>query len=137
MQGFFFWDFYERILRTAGGHTPFHRAEAELLGGTASHEFIGELVLEKSGIPAHLVEAVGLHHATGDSPPPLVALIHVANNVANAIGLSYAEGGEAVEYQPGALRTLKLRRDVVSQLVDSLGPTVVNEVKQLVKRCTQ
>lgn len=68
-----------------------------------SHEFIGELLLQKSNMPPELVAAVSLHHATCETPPPLAALTHVANNITKEIGLGYIED-EPVQYTHGAFK---------------------------------
>ena len=136
VQGFFFWELFERILRAMEGGGTFHVAEDELLGGGISHEFIGELLLRKAQMPDSLVRAVGLHHTTGDTPEPLTCILHVANNLTNEVGLGYTENAE-VEYSRAVLDSLRTSRSDLRSVVEQIGGTVVGEVKQLVKQCLQ
>jgi HD-like signal output (HDOD) protein len=115
-------------------NSTFHDAENELSGGMVSHEFIGELLLQKSNMPPELVAAVGLHHATGETPPPLVALIHVANNITKEIGLGYIED-EPVQYTDGAFKALKIGPQIIRHLKAVMSEEVVAQVKQLVRQC--
>ena len=135
IQGLFFWEWFERILDTMErDDCSFHRAETELIGGTVSHGFIGGLLMRKSQMPNSITHAVRLHHATGAAPEALTSLIHVADNLANEIGLGYTEN-VAVEYQRSALDRIKLSVTDVPRLKETYGPTVVEEVKQLVDQC--
>lgn len=136
VQGFFYYEWFERILRQMdGGKTPYHQAESEMSAGI-SHGTIGELLLEKSGMPAELNQAVGLHHTPGESPAPLVALVHVADNVTKDIGLGYVDG-EKGDYSRPALAALGLSREGVRKLNDALGELVTGEVRALVKQCME
>ena len=135
IQGFFFWEWFERIVRTMDSDkSTFHDAENELSGGMVSHEFIGELLLQKSNMPTELVAAVGLHHATGDTPSPLVALVHVANNITKEIGLGYIED-EPAQYTDGAFKALKIGPQIIRHLKAVMSDEVVGQVKQLVRQC--
>ena len=135
IQGFFFWEWFDRIVRTMESDTStFHEAENELSGGMVSHEFIGELLLQKSSMPGELVAAVGLHHATGETPTPLVALVHVANNITKEIGMGYSEG-EPANYTEGAFKTLKIGPQIIRHLKAVMSEEVVAQVKQLVRQC--
>ena len=134
VQGFFFWDWFERILRTMESEEcTYAEAESELMGGMVSHEFIGELLLRKANMPNSLVRAIGLHHVTSETPGTLVSLIHVANGLVKEIGLGYSEN-EASDYTRHALDCLKIGRPDLRRLKDELGPTVESEVAELVKQ---
>ena len=135
VQGFFFWDWFERILRTMqSDESSYHEAENELMGGMVSHEFIGELLLRKANMPNSLVRAIGLHHVTSETPGSLVSLIHVANGLVKEMGLGYLES-ETSDYTRHALDCLKIGRPDLRRLKDELGDTVTSEVTQLVKQC--
>lgn len=133
VQGFFFSDWYERILRTMDDKTSFSKAESEL-GGAITHEWIGELLLRKSDMPSDLVRAVGLHHAVGERPSPLTALVHAADGMAKEMGLGIGEE-EATEFDRKALAVLNLKRDDVRKMSKSYAGLVKGEVRRLVKEC--
>ena len=134
VQGFFFWEWFERIVRTTDdGAISYHEAEQEM-GGLVTHEFIGELLMRKSQMSKDMVEAVGLHHVTGDSPGSLVSLVHVSNSLSKELGLGYLETGPT-DYSRPALDALKLTRQGVRAAKDALEESVAGQVKQLVKQC--
>lgn len=133
VQGFFFHDWYERIVRTMDSKTSFHQAESDL-GGAISHEWIGELVLRKSDMPSEITRAVGLHHVLGERPAPLTALVHVADAIAKEMGLGLIED-EAFAYDRKALAVLQLKREDVRNLSKSYAGLVKAEVGRLVKEC--
>ncbi|MDP6015440.1 MAG: HDOD domain-containing protein [Candidatus Latescibacteria bacterium] len=133
VQGFFFHDWFERILRTMDSKTSFAKAEADL-GGAISHEWIGELLLRRSDMPNDLMRAVGLHHVLGERPSPLASLVHAADGIAKEMGMGLVED-EAVEYNRAALSVLQLKRDDVRKLSKSYASLVKGEVRRLVKEC--
>lgn len=132
VQGFFYHDWFLRIQRTAtGDRSSYHAAESEMADGI-SHELIGELLLAKSTMPPELIQAVRLHHATGNSPGSLVSLVNVADNLTKGMGLGYAEK-EPPEFSRPALSELGLKRDDARKLTESLGESIVGEVRHLVE----
>ena len=134
VQGFFYYQWVERIIRQMdGGKVPYYKAEAEMSAGI-NHSTVGQLLLEKSAMPPELIQAVRLHHTPGDSPSGLVALIHVADNIAKDIGLGYTEA-EKGDYSRAALAALGLSREGVRKVSDALGELVTGEVKELVRQC--
>lgn len=133
VQGFFFHDWFERIVRTMDSKTQFHQAESDL-GGAISHEWIGELVLRKSDMPSEITRAVGLHHVLGERPAPLTALVHVADGIAHEMGLGLMED-EAVTYDRKALAVLQLKREDVRTMSKNYASLVKGEVRRLVKEC--
>ena len=133
VQGFFFHNWFERILHTMDKRTTFAKAEADL-GGAISHEWIGELLLRKSDMPKDLVRAVGLHHALGERPSPLTALIHVADGIAKEMGLGMIKD-EATQNNRSALSVLSLRREDARNLSKNYASLVKGEVRRLVKQC--
>lgn len=133
VQGFFFPDWFERILRCMDSKTTFAKAETDL-GGAISHEWIGELVLRKSDMPNDLIRAVGLHHVLGERPARLTALVHVADGIAKEMGLGLVEN-EAVDFNRAALTVLQLNRDGARSLGKKHASLVKDEVRRLVKEC--
>jgi len=133
VQGFFFPDWFERILRSMDNKTTFAKAETDL-GGAISHEWIGELVLRKSDMPSDLIRAVGLHHVLGERPSPLTALVHVADGIAKEMGLWLVED-EAVDFDRAALTVLQLKREDARNLSKKYAATAKDDVRRLVKEC--
>jgi HD-like signal output (HDOD) protein len=134
VQGFFFADWFERIVRVANSDAvSYHRAELDM-AGSVTHELVGELLMMKSRMPERLVVAVASHHVVGDSPAPLVALVHVANALVKELGLAYLKD-EQVDYSPAALESLGLNRTGVRAVKGVLEESVVGQVKQLVRQC--
>jgi len=133
VQGFFYFEWFERILRQMDSSTPYHAAEAEMSAGIG-HETIGSLLLEKSGLPTDMIDAVRLHHRPGESPAPLTALVHVADNIAKDIGLGYTDD-EKGSYDRAALAALGLSREGVRKVSDALAELVTGEVQELVRQC--
>ena len=131
--GFFFWDWLERILahRTQKG-CSFRQAEIDL-GDVASHQRIGQLMLLNSDMGEGTVTAVGNHHNT-DSPTELLSLMHVADNLAKALGLGYLPGEEA-EFDDGLLSVIGLTSGKVEALCDELQKEMVQEIKTVVAAC--
>ena len=134
VQGCFFADWFERIVRVANSDAvSYHRAELDM-AGSVTHELVGELLMMKSRMPERLVVAVASHHVVGDSPAPLVALVHVANALVKELGLAYLKD-EQVDYSPAALESLGLNRTGVRAVKGVLEESVVGQVKQLVRQC--
>lgn len=133
VQGFFFHDWFERILCTMDAKTSFSKAETDL-GGAISHEWIGELILRKSDMPSDLVRAVGLHHVLGERPSLLTSLIHVADGITKETGMGMIED-EAVDYDRKALGVLKMRREDARNASKNYASDIKGEVRRLVKEC--
>jgi HD-like signal output (HDOD) protein len=135
VQGFFFHEWFERILATMDeNNCSFHAAEFTLAEGTVSHELIGDLLLRKSQMPRALTRAVRRHHVVGEPPAPLTCLVHVTNNMANEIGLGYTKSLVA-DYNRVALDKVKLRTSDVENLRNQYAESVVYRVKELVDQC--
>jgi HD-like signal output (HDOD) protein len=131
--GFFFWDWMSRILahRVAKGVT-FRQAEIDL-GDVAGHQRVGQLMLLNSDMGEAAVAAVGHHHEMPE-PDDLLRLLHVANNLAKAVGLGTLPGEEA-EFDDSALRELGLDADGVQQLREDLEKHMVQEIRTVVANC--
>jgi HD-like signal output (HDOD) protein len=100
VQGFFFYEWFERIIETMEDEEcSSYEAENQLGDGLVTHDRISQMVLQKAEMPEELIDAVGLHHDPGDTPSPLVALIHVANGVCSEIGFGY-DDSSSVKLQP-------------------------------------
>ena len=112
---------------------PFHKTEAQM-GNSANHEYIGQLLVLASGMAPKLAASVGHHHTVGKSPPELVCLLHMANNLCRDLGLGYFADERGV-YSPSVLRKLGFQAEDLHELKDALGDEVVGEIKELVGQC--
>ena len=90
--------------------------------------------MRKSQMSKELVAAVGLHAVAGDSPSPLVSLVHVANGLTKDLGLGYFEE-DSPDYSRPALDALNVTRIDVRKLKKTLEESVVGQVKSLVRQC--
>ena len=134
VQGFFFYDWYERITETMEDEEcTFYEAEQKLGDDMVTHDRLGEMVLQKAEMSEELVEAVGLHHEPGDDPSPLVALVHVANGMCSEMGFGDSEG--EVKYSRPALKALGLKREAVRELVEEMREPVGKDLMDVVSQC--
>lgn len=85
---------------------PLHAVEQELLG--FHHGAVGAALLERWRLPTMLVEAVAWHHAPRLSQryPVETATIHVADMIANALGLGSSGEHLVPALEPGAWEIL-------------------------------
>lgn len=135
VQGFFFYDWFERIIETMeDNECTFYEAETELGGGMVTHDQISEMMMQKAEMSQELVDAVSLHHEPGESPTPLVALIHVANNLCSEMGFGYNDA-ESIKYDRASLKALGLKRQSVRDLAEELQEPVAKEVMDVVSQC--
>jgi HD-like signal output (HDOD) protein len=133
--GFFFWDWVNRVqaLRKDRNYS-FRQAEAEL-GDVADHERVGRLLLLNADMGQEIVAAVGTHHDPGENPDNLICLVHLANNLANDLGLGCMPGEEG-RYDPRVLARLKISETQLEDLKDTLATEVVTEIKTVVEQCS-
>jgi len=75
----------EMLIRCSRSNTLLHNAEKELFG--YDHSEVGEVLLNKWGLPAHLEEAVGSHHLPQKAVknPMLAAVVHIADVVVHGL----------------------------------------------------
>jgi HD-like signal output (HDOD) protein len=131
--GLFFWDWFAQVVeKMQQDKLTFQQAEAQL-SDAIDHERIGELLLIKATMGEGVIEAVGLHHATGDDPSALVCLVHLANNVCKELGLGYLSE-EKVVYSKSVLKKLRLKRSSVTAVKESLGDTFTEEIAEMVRQ---
>ena len=131
--GLFFWDWFAQVIeKMQEDSLSFQQSEAQL-SDAIDHERIGELLLMKATMGEPVIEAVGLHHATGDDPPALVCLVHLANNVCKELGLGYLPE-EKVVYSKPVLKKLRLKRSQVTAVKESLGEKFPEEIAEMVNQ---
>ena len=135
--GFFFWDWFDRVVRRMQWTLlPFRKTEAQM-GDGANHEQIGQLLLLAAGMGPEVALSVGNHHTVGKSPSDLTCLLHMANmanNLCRDLGLGYFADERGV-YSQSVLRKLELEKEDLQTLKDELGTEVVDEIKELVNQC--
>ena len=133
--GFFFWEYFERLANlSSDGQISFRDAE-QRLGDVAGHEQLGQLLLMRAGMSEDLVRCVGTHHQPGSVPSPLLALVNFADNLCKDLGMgSLAE--ERGTYDPSVLRVLGVSAERVVELRERLGEKTVQDVMDIVERCT-
>ncbi len=133
--GFFFPLRYGEI-RACMRETPglsFRKAEAQL-GDIATHDYLGRIMLLKSGVSIELVEAVGFHHSVSDTSPSLAHLIHLANELSKDIGLGYCPG-ERSKYSARSMRHLKLDVEELKNLREIMRDGIGQSVENMLSQC--
>ena len=132
--GFFFWDWFSRVLdRVQGAGISFRRAETGL-GDSANHERLGRLLMMNANMGEELASAVGTHHASDKDPSELVCLLHIANNLCKDLGLGYLPE-ERGQYSKEVLETLGMTSSSVALLRSSLADNLTGEIKRMVEQC--
>ena len=132
--GFFFWDWFSRALdqmQRAG--TTFRQAEARL-GGIATHERVGQLLLTNANMGQGIADTVGTHHTVGEAPGELTCLVHMADNLAKELDMGYLPGEEA-KYEGAVLNALSMQPEDVDALKESLAEGTADEVRSMVEQC--
>ncbi len=133
--GFFFWEHFDRLSNMSkSGDMQFHDAE-ERLGDLVSHEQLGQLLLMRARMAETLVRCVGGHHDPGTVPDGLMALVHVADNLCKDLGLGYGADERGL-YDSNVLRVMGLNQERVVELRAQLEGETVEEIMEIVERCT-
>ena len=132
---FFFWEHLERLANLSSeGQISFRSAE-QSLGDVAGHEQLGQLLLMRAAMNEDLVRCVGTHHQSGSVPSPLLALVNFADNLCKDLGLGTLPE-ERGGYDPAVLRVLGVSAERVDELREHLSQKAVQEVMDIVERCT-
>lgn len=133
--GFFFFDHFDRLASlTTGARITFRDAE-ERLGDVIGHEQLGQLLLMRANMNEDLVRCVGTHHQPGAIPGALLALVNFSDNLCKDLGMGSLPD-ETAEYDAGVLRVLGVTPERVESIRESLGQNTVQEVMDIVERCT-
>lgn len=91
-------------------------AEREVIG--ADHAEVGAVLLRRWKIPEVIVEAVADHHVPPSaSPPPLSAVVHIADVLAHESGCSPGFGSYAVRARESTVEALGLGPSEIQGLV--------------------
>ncbi len=132
--GFFFWDWFARIIEQCEKSQESFRAIEAKMGDVASHERVGQMLIINANMGEELANAVGSHHFPGEQPSSLACLIHMANNLCNELGLGYLPSDKA-HYDARVLQHLELGTADIAQLRNALSEDINEEVKSLVSLC--
>lgn len=111
----------------------FRRAETEL-GNIATHDYLGRLMLIKSGVQIELVEAVGFHHELSASSPPLIHLIHLANQLSKDMGMGYSPG-ERGTYSAAMMRHFSIDAQQVRALRNDIHEGIAESINNHIEQC--
>ncbi len=133
--GFFFWNYFEKVLGQMDGSSGSFRDAETRMGDTATHEQVGELLLIRTNMAQELVSAVANHSDPDPLPRPLVSLVHLGDQICKDLGLGYTHG-ERGDYSDSVLRALNIDHDRLNQLREDLSENMVDEIMDVVDRCT-
>ena len=132
--GFFFWDWFERVVaQMESAQYQFRKVEAEL-GDMANHERVGQLLVINADMGEVLATTVGMHHTIGEKPEPLLCLINLADNLCKDIGLGYL-AEERGDYDERVSAELGIRKRDIPRIREELAKEVPNEVRDMVNQC--
>jgi HD-like signal output (HDOD) protein len=117
-----------------GSGVSFRQAERQL-GEIGNHEELAGLLALNAGLPGSVVEAIRRHHSPGEQAPPLVCLIHLADHLCKAIGLS-CMANEPSGCNPFVLDRVGVPLADLSRMADELRgrDSVTGRVMALVQR---
>jgi HD-like signal output (HDOD) protein len=133
--GFFYWEHFERLANlSAEANISFRDAE-QRLGDVVVHEQLGQLLLMRAALNEDLVRCVGTHHQPGSVPSTLMALVHFSDNLCKDLGMGTL-AAERGDYDASVLRVLGLSAERVVEIRERLGEQTVQEVMDIVERCT-
>ncbi len=112
--------FYGLIAEAQRAQTTLYQCEVE--SRRASHAVLGRLLAEAWGLPPKIVEAIGWHHTPqlAELHPKIVAVTHMADILARALG--WGSGGDPYvpPLKPAALNALNLRTAQVEQVMTAI-----------------
>jgi len=99
---------------------PLHVAEKQVLG--FDHADVGRAMLEQWGLPEHLVVAVGAHHQPSvlDEIDVDSAIVHVADVIANAMGMGWATEVHVPGLDEAAWQQIGLPVSILSPAVEQI-----------------
>ena len=130
--GFFFWDWFSRIMNQAESAGGFRQAEVRM-GDTANHERLGQLLLLNADMGERIATVVGAHHSLRETPDELACLLHMANNLAKQLELGYL--GDEPQYSELVLDALGIGEAEIDGIVDALAADTAAEVRSMVNQC--
>ena len=134
--GFFFWNYFERAEQLMAASGMSFREAEERLGDMVTHQQVGQLLLMRSAMGQEVVNAVAAHHDPDALPKPLLCLVHLADNLCKDLGLGYMQN-ERGQYEDSVLRMLGLDDVKLQQLRDIMEKGMVEEIMEVVDRCTR
>jgi HD-like signal output (HDOD) protein len=132
--GFFFWNQFEDVVKKMDSDQLTFREAERGLGDLVNHEYLGRLLLQRSKASDQLVEVVGTHDTPGETPTPLVCLVHLATNLSNELGLSYMPQ-EKTDYSAAVMQQLGIDPSGIARQAESFSEQAIKEIDELVEGC--
>ncbi|MBT4097514.1 MAG: HDOD domain-containing protein [Gemmatimonadetes bacterium] len=131
--GFFFWDWTTRLLgHSRNKSVSFRQAEIDM-GDVAGHQRLGQLLLINADMGAEAVGVVGHHHDLHETTD-LECLVHLADNLAKAVGLGFLPGDEP-EFDEKAMAQVGVSAAALEQIKEDLEESTVEEIRTVVAQC--
>lgn len=113
---------YDNVLEKVSklGDVPLYGVEYECLG--ISHGEVGEFLLNKWYIPAHISSAVAFHHKTENvaKERELAQIIHIADFICNNQGLDNGLGVPPTSFSDEAWSSLHLSIEDIEKIIDKV-----------------
>jgi HD-like signal output (HDOD) protein len=123
---------YNRILEiTEDSNLTIREAEESVLGVT--HGEVGGWLAERWNLPNHLTEAIAFHHTPMKSQTnvELVSIIHVADIIANKITDHVINFDIGYDFDPEALKKLKLDdQNLMQELFANYKEKIAEDIQQ-------
>ena len=132
--GFFFWDWFNRVVEQVEKSGKNFRAVEACMGDTANHERVGQLLVINANMGEELAAVVGAHHVQGPPSGELASLVHVANNMAKEFGLGYLSD-EPAHYNRQVLAALEMKASQIEAIKEELAGYIVDEIQAMVEQC--
>ena len=111
-------------------HTPVPDAERGLFG--SDHAEVGGRLAERWGLPADIVEAIACHHRPDAAARnrALVALVHIANSLAERAGYAWATGLASAPVQATAWELVEPDAGARNVMLAELVHDVIRETER-------
>jgi HD-like signal output (HDOD) protein len=131
--GFFFWDWMTRLLgHRRNKNVSFRQAEIDM-GDVAGHQRLGQLLLINADMGPEVVGVVGHHHDLHETTD-LECLVHLADNLAKAVGLGCLLGEEP-ESDEKAMAQVGVSAAALERIKEDLEASTVEEIRTVVAQC--
>ncbi len=115
-------ELYKMVLQKVSelGEVPLYGVEYELLG--ISHGEIGEFLMNKWNIPAHIATAVAFHHRSEaiTGKRELTEILHIADFICNNQGLDNGLGVLPTSFSDEAWSNLNLSINDISAIIEKV-----------------
>ena len=103
------------------------------MGDVAGHQRLGQLLLINADMGEEAVGVVGHHHDL-DETTDLECVVHLADNLAKAVGLGFLPG-EDPEFDDQVMAKLGVNADALEVIKEELEQSTVEEIRTVVAQC--